>query len=298
VVDSDSKQRAASAPFARFVVRARDAGDAERLSAEAWAAGAAGIEEREVADGVELLIYAPTAAAASARAAVAAAAGESAVAAAEPVPENDWSERWKRGLAAIEVSARLVVRPSFVEHTPAPGQAELVVDPGQAFGTGGHASTRLALEWIDTLAPELPPGARVLDVGTGTGVLALATIRLAGAQVVAFDLDPLAAAATRENAAVNRLALGLHLFTGPLDALGDVRFDLVVANLLKNELLPLIGGVAAHTRRGGRAVFSGLLAGEAEEVAPALAAAGFTHVGARSAIDANGDCWVSVLMQC
>jgi ribosomal protein L11 methyltransferase len=287
---------AASAPFARFVVRAAGPDAAERLAAEAWAAGAVGIEERDAADGVELLIYAPTPDAEAVRAAVAAAAGANAVAAAEPVPATDWSERWKQGLEAIEVSPRLLVRPSFVARTPAPGQAELVVDPGQAFGTGGHASTRLALEWIDAIAPALPPGARVLDVGTGTGVLALAAIRLADVRAVAFDSDPLAAPAARENAAANGLAAALHLFTGPLHALGDVRFDLVVANLLKNELLPLIDGLAAHTRRGGYSVVSGLLVREAEAVASALTAAGFTPEGAREAADSSGDRWSALLM--
>jgi ribosomal protein L11 methyltransferase len=297
-VESESEHSAAaSAPFACFIARAADAAAAERLSAEAWSAGAAGIEEREAEDGVELLIYAPAGDAEAVRAAVAEAAEAGAVAAAEPVPESDWSERWKQGLEAILVSPRLLVRPSFIEHAPAPGQAELVVDLGQAFGTGRHESTRLALEWIDALAPELPQGCRVLDVGTGTGVLALAAIRLAGARAVAFDLDPLAAPIARENALANGLAAGLRLFTGSLDALGDADFDLVVANLLKSELLPLTRGIAAHTAPGGRAVFSGLLARDAEEVLPALTTAGFAPTGAREAVDANGDRWTALLMQ-
>jgi ribosomal protein L11 methyltransferase len=297
-VESEIEHSAtASARFARFVARAADAGAAERLSAEAWAAGAVGIEERDVPDGVDLLIYAPAGDVEVVREAVAEAAAAGSVAAAELVPESDWSERWKQGLEAIAVSPRLIVRPSFIERAPAPGQAELVIDPGQAFGTGGHESTRLALEWIDALASELPRGCRVLDVGTGTGVLALAAIRLAGARAVAFDLDPLAAPAARENALVNGLAAGLRLFTGSLEALGDVDFDLVAANLLKSELLPLARGIAAHTAPGGRAVFSGLLARDADEVLPALTAAGFAPAGDREAVDANGDRWTALLMQ-
>jgi ribosomal protein L11 methyltransferase len=297
-VESNSRHSAAvSVPFARFSARAADAEAAERLSAEAWAAGAAGIEEREAADGVELLIYAPAGDAEAVRAAVAEAAGEGAVAAAEPVPESDWSERWKQRLEATLVSPRLLVRPPGVEPAPAPGQVELVIEPCQAFGTGAHESTRLALEWIDALAPELPQGCRVLDVGTGTGVLALAAIRLAGAQAVAFDLDPLAAPAARQNAQANGLAAGLQLFTGPLDALGDVAFDLVVANLWKSELLSLVRGIAAHTATGGRAVFSGLRARDVDEVLPALTAAGFAPVAAREAVEADGDHWTALLMQ-
>jgi len=297
-VESDSELSAStSAPFARFTARAADAATAERLSAEAWAAGAVGIEEREVGDGVLLLIYASAGDAEAVRAAVAGAAEAGAVAAAEPVPERDWSEEWKRGLEATVISPRLLVRPSFVERVPAPGQAELVIDPGQAFGTGSHESTRLALEWIDALAPELPRGCRVLDVGTGTGVLALAAIRLADARAVACDSDPLATAAARETALANGLAAGLALFTGSLDALGDGDFDLVVANLLKRELTPLVRGIAAHTAPGGRAILSGLLARDAGQILPALTAAGFSAAGTREAVDANGDRWTALLMR-
>jgi ribosomal protein L11 methyltransferase len=293
-VESATRQRVAAS--ARFVARCADSAAGEILAAEAWAAGAQGVEEREAGRETEIVIYAPADRIAEVRAAVAGVAGEAAVAAAEAVPDRDWSEEWKAGLAAVEVSPRLVVRPSFVEHRLAPGQHELVVDPGQAFGTGGHASTRLALEWIDAVASELPPDASALDVGTGTGILALAVIRLAGARVVAFDLDPLAPAAARENALVNRVAGGLDLYVGGLAALREVRFDLVLANLLKRELLPLAGGIAARTRPGGFCVLSGLLASDVPEVSEAFAAGGFRAGGSRTTADPGGELWTALLM--
>ena len=138
----------------------------------------------------------------------------------------------------------------------------------------------------------------MLDVGTGTGVLALAAIRLAGARVVAFDLDPLAAPAARENAAANGLAAGLELFTGPLDALGDVAFELVVANLLKNELLPLARDRRAHRARRARRLLGAARARRRRGPAIAqLTAAGFAPAGAREAVDANGDRWTALLMK-
>jgi ribosomal protein L11 methyltransferase len=278
-------------------VGAADAEGAEWLSAEAWAAGAAGVEERGSEGRVELIIYAPAEAIDAVRDAVAQIDVALDVSAAEPVLDSDWAEEWKRGLEAIEVSPRLLVRPSFVSCPVAPGQHELVVDPGQAFGTGGHASTRLTLEWIDALAGSLPAGGRMLDVGTGTGVLALAAIRLAEMQVIAFDLDPLAAEAARENAEANGVDSGLSLYTGPLEALEPVGFDLVVANLLKSEMLPLIAGIAERTRPGGHAIFAGLLASEADEVRGALEAVGFEPAGVREADDANGDRWTALLMR-
>lgn len=291
----DKKQTATA--NARFVAHAADAETAERLAAEAWDAGATGIEERESAGFVELIIYAPAATAIEVRAAVEALGCAAAIGAVVEVPDTDWSERWKQGLAAIEVSPRLQVRPSFVDARPAAGQAELVIDPGQAFGTGGHVSTLLVLQWIDELTAVLPAHPDVLDVGTGTGVLALAAIELSGATAVAFDLDPVATAAARQNAAINELSGPMRIFTGPLDALSDVQFDLVVANLLKNEMLPLARGIAAATRPGGRLVLSGLLADDALVVAPVFEAEGFTQVGERSGADSNGDLWVAPLMR-
>ena len=216
----ENGSRHSTAASARFVARCADAEAGELLAAEAWAAGAEGIEELDVDSATELVIYASPDKVDVVRAAVVAVAGEGAVGGAQAVPARDWSEEWKAGLQAVEVSPRLVIRPSFVENRSAPGQVELVIDPGQVFGTGGHASTLLALEWIDARAPELPRGATALDVGTGTGVLALAAIRLANAGTVAFDLDPLAAPAALENAVRNRVTSGLHLFVGGLDAAG------------------------------------------------------------------------------
>jgi ribosomal protein L11 methyltransferase len=280
---------------------------AERVAAEAYAAGALGLEEREDPKGVALLLYARSGDAEAVRRAVVRAGGPDPVVEVVAVPDADWSETWKADLEAIVVSPRLVVRPSFVSTVAASaGQAEkpaeIVVDPGQAFGTGGHASTRLALEWIDRLAPELEPGARILDVGTGTGVLALAALRLSehgggaeGSKAVALDIDPLATAAARENARANGLAARLHLFTGPLAALRHGAFDLVVANLLRTEMLPLLGEISQHMRPGANAVLSGLLASERGSVEAAAGAVGLRAVGARYGDDASGDRWTALL---
>ncbi len=271
---------------------------AERAAAEAFAAGAAGIEEREGEGGLRLIVYAP----APAAAAVARALGELAglrVGPARPVPAEDWSESWKAGLRATVVSPRLVVRPSFAPREPgaggaAPAPAEVVIDPGQAFGTGGHESTRLALEWIDALAPALRPGDRVLDVGTGSGVLALAAARLADVRAVGLDVDPTAVSVARDNAERDGLAARVAFLVGPVDAVAG-SFDLVVANLLSRELRPLAASLARATRPGGHAVISGLLAHESADAARELAAVGLRRAGARHRDDASGVRWTSLL---
>jgi ribosomal protein L11 methyltransferase len=279
--------------------RVDDSATAELVVAEAWSAGASGIEERELCPSrILLLLYAPVAVARAVRSAALAVAG-SQVGPVGPVEEKDWSRAWQRGLHPIEVGQRLLVRPSFVAADLRSGQLELVIDPGRAFGTGGHASTLLALEWIE-VESGTPTGlraeTRVLDVGVGTGVLALAALRLGAGSAVGLDLDPEAAIAARECAQQNGLSDRLQLFTGPVDALSAKPFDWVFANLLKSELMPIATQLAAVTRSGGRLIVSGLLAAERAEVEAALGREGFTMQGIRTRQDSTGDTWISMLM--
>jgi len=293
-VVSGSSRTKSSAGFSCLEVSVADAALAERVAAEAFEAGALGLEERDEGDGITLRLYTEQERVAELRGALAAACGaEVTFRAAESLSAVDWSQAWKDGLEPVVVSPRLVVRPSFC--APVAGSAaEIVIDPGQAFGTGGHASTRLALEWVDALAPSLP-GVRVLDAGCGSGVLALAALRLGAQEALGFDLDPLAPAASLENARANGLAERLQVFTGPLDAVSGPPFDLVLANMLSSEFLPLAAGLAARTAPEGAAVFSGLLAEEREKVAAALASAGLRVVEERGQRDANGDLWLGLL---
>jgi ribosomal protein L11 methyltransferase len=281
--------------FVRIALAGGSAELRERAAAEAFAAGALGAEERD-GPPPALWIYAAAGAAAAVRAALAPFAGL-AVGAPEPVPERAWSEAWKEGLAAIVISPRLLVRPSFAPAPEGFAGRELVIEPGQAFGTGGHASTRLALDAIAALPEEVLAGAEVLDVGCGTGVLALAALALGAGRALGCDLDPLATAAAREAARTNGLAARLALFTGSLDALGPRtagRFELVVANLLRRELEPLLGAIARAVRPGGQVILSGLLANEREHIEPALRALGLDVVRTRAWTDVAGDAWLAL----
>ncbi|MEZ4218602.1 MAG: 50S ribosomal protein L11 methyltransferase [Myxococcota bacterium] len=288
----------------RFVSLRVEAGSpeaAEIAAAEAWEAGASGVEEG--ADGLSLTVYAPRAAAPAIARALAAVASEALalrVDAPVEIEDVEWSEAWKEGLAPIVVSERLVVRPSFRSAPLAPGQVDVAIDPGQAFGTGAHASTFLALACMDERLARAP-ASRVLDVGTGSGVLALCALRLGAARAVGFDLDPLAAPAARAAARANGLDARLDVFTGGVDALGARArgFDLVVANLLRGELLPIAQEVAACVAPGGALVLAGLLDRDAPPVAarfarttPPLAIA-----SRRERIDADGECWVGLVLE-
>lgn len=268
---------------------------AEYVSAECFAAGAAGVEERVQPEGVLLFIYAEHSVVQQVVEA-GCEAGARPVGEAQEVEDLDWSQSWKAGLEPLEVSDRLVVRPSFVQFELRPGQKEIVIDPGQAFGTGGHASTSLVLEWLDVLSPQLSEHTRVLDVGSGTGVLALAALALGAGRAVGFDLDPRAAIEARVWADLNGYADRLSLFTGGIEALKREPFDLVVANLLSSEMLPIADELVARLAPQARVVFSGLLASEQELVEDALGQLGVKTQGARFLLDATGDHWVSLLM--
>jgi ribosomal protein L11 methyltransferase len=187
------------------------------------------------------------------------------------IPDRDWGEEWKKGLGPVSVG-RLFLRPSWIDAAPPPGAAEVVLDPGMAFGTGTHATTSLCLSAIDDFLSRRP-GASVLDVGTGSGLLAIAARKLGAGRVAANDNDPVALAVATENAERNRAALEL---TGdPPSAIAGA-FDLVVANILANVLVELAPDLVRRTAPGGEVVLAGVLVPQEAEVARAFLACGLS----------------------
>jgi ribosomal protein L11 methyltransferase len=221
----------------------------------------------------------------------------------EEVPDQDWGETWKKGLAALTVG-RVHVRPTWIAGPAPDGTVEVVLDPGMAFGTGTHPTTSLCLAALSDLLgssesahPEpfdsaalrqaqggyaqdrlraaaggaKSRGARVLDVGTGSGLLAISAAKLGAARVAANDNDPVALTVARENAEANGAAVD---FTA-----ADVRFiegayDIVVANILANTLVELAPALAARLAPGGVVLLSGILAPQEDEVRRAYLALG------------------------
>ena len=250
------------------------------LVAELHSLETLGLEEREGPGGtVTLLAYFPAAAPAAER--VAALADEEVrIEGPATVPDTDWEREWRRGLVARRVGP-LWVRASWL---PSPGTPELVIDPEQAFGSGEHASTRLALE---LLADELRADDRVLDVGTGSGILALAALRLGAARALGVDVDPVACAAAEANA--RRNGLSLELVCGGADALEpDRSFEVVVANLLLGELLAVLPRILARAARA--VVLAGYLEAERGRLEAALEGSGWVPAEQRSESQ-SGDLW-------
>lgn len=190
----------------------------------------------------------------------------------DSVREQDWAESWKRFYKPLRLGQRLVVRPSWEKYQPKPGDLIIHLDPGMAFGTGTHESTALCARLLEAYAG---PDFRVLDVGTGSGILAIAAARLEAREVTAIDIDPVAARAARENIAKNGLEDVITARQGDLLEGAVGRYDLVSANILADVIIRLSGPALQVLVPGGVFLSSGIIRDRAQEVARALEAQGY-----------------------
>lgn len=190
---------------------------------------------------------------------------------------EDWAESWKSHFQPM-VAGRLIIVPAWMKAED-PQRQPLFLDPGMAFGTGAHPSTRLSLEALETV---VRPGDLVVDIGCGSGILSIAAILFGAGRVLACDLDEQALAASRRGAALNRVASRLELFPGSLPELaerlgGRPPADLVVANILAPVLCALLDqGLARMVRPGGHVILSGILSDQRGQVGQAAGRASLT----------------------
>jgi ribosomal protein L11 methyltransferase len=204
------------------------------------------------------------------------------------VLEEDWANAWKRHFPVLRLGRRLVIRPTWRRHRARPTDVVVALDPGMAFGTGLHPTTRLCLEGIERWADDgLMAGARVLDVGCGSGILSLAAARFGARDVLGLDTDPLAVEATTANARRNRLGRIVRARRGSLPV-DDGPRDLVLANLIASLLVTLAADLHDAIRpgdgsagSGGRLLASGIFVDREPEVRRALVAAGLRVRGRR-----------------
>jgi ribosomal protein L11 methyltransferase len=192
------------------------------------------------------------------------------------VDDADWTDAWKAGYVPQRIG-RVVIVPSWLDEPIGPDEVALRLDPGMAFGTGLHPTTRGCLTLMQSISPMT---SSVLDVGSGSGILALAALRLGAEQAVCYDTDPLAVEATLANAAANDLAdhVTANLGSLPPTPSGEP-YSLVLANLVAAVLIDLAEPLATHTVRGGTLLASGIIEGRADEVLAALTSAGFALEG-------------------
>ncbi len=201
------------------------------------------------------------------------------------VDEEDWAEYWKASFKPFKISQSLVIRPSWTEYTAQPGEMIIELDPGMAFGTGTHETTALCVEWLEEL---VKPGMKVLDVGTGTGILAIAAKLLGAGDVLATDIDPVAVRVAKQNVKVNGAEAVVRVAEADvLQGIGETG-DLVIANIITDLILMVAPAVFRHVNAGGAFLCSGVTVNRADEVRDALAEAGFSDIKCRE----KGD-WVA-----
>jgi ribosomal protein L11 methyltransferase len=200
--------------------------------------------------------------------------------------EEDWAEAWKRQYHRLRVGQRIVVVPAWEGYEPLPGEAIIRLEPGMAFGTGLHPTTRLCLQALET---HLAPGNTVLDVGTGSGILAIAAAKLGAGSVLALDGDPAAVDVAHENVAMNEVServsvrhgslpgggpedyVPWHFVeNGTLEVLETGQFDLVLVNILAPVIIGMAPALAERLAPGGRLVAAGLIDTQENDVVDAL----------------------------
>lgn len=208
------------------------------------------------------------------------------------INETDWEQAWKSHYKPLRLGRHILIRPRWIDVQPEPEDLVISLDPGMAFGTGTHPTTQLCLE---ALEDRVTAGLRVLDLGCGSGILAIAAAKLGAESVLALDTDPIAVRATEENATENDTAERITAQTGSLESLvsSSRRFDLIVVNILAHVIISMCDeGLGQVVRPGGWAIFSGIIADQADDVEAALRKTGLEpHVRRQ-----QGD-WIAIEAQ-
>jgi ribosomal protein L11 methyltransferase len=207
----------------------------------------------------------------------------------EELPDQDWNRQWATLVRPIRIGRRIVIRPSWEPVVLQAQDIEIVLDPKQAFGTGHHATTRMLLEWLEDL---IHGGESVLDVGTGTGILAMVALRLGAASALGVECDPVAVDCARDYARANGFGNALEVRCGRLqdiDRQGTLRPDVVLANLDCQTLLQLGDALAQYVGHGARLLLSGILLEQEQEILEI-----FSNVGALVMQRREQEGWVAV----
>ena len=177
----------------------------------------------------------------------------------EKIPTENWNENWKQNFKSLKIGNRFLAKPSWESLPIQTDRFVITLDPGQAFGTGTHETTQLILKLME---PILKPGMSLWDVGTGTGILAIAAAKMGLTDILANDNDPVAVETALENARLNQTENAIRFFVGSADAVKGQRFDAIVMNIVSGVLLELLPDVVPTLRLNGRLFISGILTEE------------------------------------
>ena len=188
------------------------------------------------------------------------------------VNEEDWANNWKQYYHTQRIGKRIIVTPSWEEYTPAEGEVQMRLDPGMAFGTGTHDTTRLCLELLEEV---VTPETRILDVGTGSGILSVGGVLLGAPSALGVDIDPVAVKVANENAEINEVSGKTEFVCGDLTDKVHGKFEIVTANIVADVIIRLLSTVKNYLLKGGVLIVSGIIDTRADEVENACHEAGF-----------------------
>lgn len=207
----------------------------------------------------------------------------------ELVEDRNWNELWEKSREVIKVTGKIAVKPSFKNYVAGANEIVLTIDPKMSFGTGEHQSTKLALMLLEKY---LVPGMKVLDIGTGTGILAIASIKLGAESAVAVDNDERCYTNCRENCVLNSVADKVEVVRGEIKDIDDKTFNLIFANIHKELLIDIAGEIIERLRESGVVILSGLLKENEKDIKNHYEKAGFKHIRTEPM-----DEWIALVFQ-
>jgi ribosomal protein L11 methyltransferase len=206
-----------------------------------------------------------------------------------PIQDRNWNEEWEKTINIIKVSGKIVIKPTFREYQKSGDEIVITIDPKMSFGTGEHQTTKLVLTLLEKY---VSAGQRMLDVGSGTGVLAIAALKLGASSAIAVDNDEWCFDNAKENAQLNNVSGTLDVRTGVIDDVKETGFDLITANIQKNILIEICEAIKQKVKPGGYIILSGLLDIDEEDINKHYSNAGLKFIE-KSRMDE----WISMVFQ-
>ncbi len=189
--------------------------------------------------------------------------------------EKNWNEEWEKSLNVIQASDRIVIKPSAKNYEPKNNEIVITIDPKMSFGTGEHQTTKLVIRLLEKYAQK---GIKVLDAGTGTGILSIAAVKFEASDVIAFDIDDWCYENAKENSELNNVTDKIDIRIGDINLISEREFDMILANIQKNILLELSGEFAERLKQKGIILLSGLLWDDEGDILEEYASKGFAHL--------------------
>jgi len=205
----------------------------------------------------------------------------------EILEDQNWNKLWEKSREVIRVSDRIVVKPTFKSYVAKENEIVLTIDPKMSFGTGEHQTTKLMLKMLEKI---VKPEMIVLDVGSGTGILSIAAIKLGAQIAVAVDFDEICLENCRENSILNKVQNSIEILTGEIDLVKKNNFDLVTANIQKNVLIEIAEKIRERLSQNGLVLLSGLLESDRNEIENKYNSLGFQAVEIEQM-----DEWIAIL---